>query len=129
MYNVNINCVIFGVNIGLNKKCILSLNKEDIKFPKMVLKLDDLNDINNNIIKFLKTYIFINELELIPQIISFNNPILNDENNNNEINTVYGFIIDYKSSIDNSKVYWIDFDILKEHKYSTVIFETMQKLT
>lgn len=129
MYDINIHCIIFGVNAGLNKKCILSFNSQDIEFPKLALMPEHTENINSNIIQFLKRYIFINELELIPQIISFNNQVLNEHHNKNEINTVYGFIVDYKSSIDNSKVHWIDFDILKEHKYSTVVFETMQKLS
>lgn len=129
MFNINIHCVIFGVNISLNKKCILSSNKEDIEFLKLNLQPIHINDINNSIIKFLKQFIFINELELIPQIITINNNLLKSTSNiEDEINIVYGFIIDYKSSIDTNNVNWIDFDILKEHKYSTVIFETMQKL-
>lgn len=129
MFNINIHCVIFGVNISLNKKCILSSNKEDIEFLKLNLQPIHINDINNSIIKFLKQFIFINELELIPQIITINNNLLKSTPNiEDEINIVYGFIIDYKSSIDTNNVNWIDFDILKEHKYSTVIFETMQKL-
>lgn len=129
MFNINIHCVIFGVNIKLNKKCILSSNKEDIEFPKLNLQPIHINDINNSIIKFLKQFIFINELELIPQIITINNNLLKSTTNiEDEINIVYGFIIDYKSSIDTNNVNWMDFDILKEHKYSTVIFETMQKL-
>jgi len=129
MFNININCVIFGVNINLNKKCILSLNKEDIQFPKLNLQSAHINDINGSIIQFLKNFIFINELELIPQIITINNALLKSTSNiENEINIVYGFIIDYKSSIDTNNVHWVDFDIFKEHKYSPVIFETMQKL-
>lgn len=129
MFNINIHCVIFGVNINLNKKCILSSNKEDIEFPKLNLQPIHINDINHSIIQFLKQFIFINELELIPQIITINNNLLKSTPNiEDEINIVYGFIIDYKSSIDTNNVNWIDFDILKEHKYSTVIFETMQKL-
>lgn len=128
MFNININCVIFGVNVALNKKCILSLNESDIEFPKLSLQEDQTDDINTSIVKFLKNFIFINDLELIPQIITLNHSILKSSDVP-EINVVYGFIIDYKSSIDTSKVYWLNFDILKEHKYSSVIFEVMQKLS
>jgi hypothetical protein len=62
----------------------------------------------------------------MPQMISFNQDSLNTDQDTLE--TVYGFIVDYESNINNEIAYWIDFDPLKEHKLSTVLLETMQKL-
>lgn len=125
MFKVNIHCVVFGVNESLNKRCILSTNKQDIVFP--VMELTDAEKINNQVIAFLKQYIFVNDLVLIPQIINLHSPILNTEKD--VLNIVLGFITDYNSSIDNTQVYWLDFDLMKEHKFSPIIFETIQKLT
>lgn len=125
MFKVDLHCIIFGVNASLNKRCILSTNKEDISFPVMQLKNTD--KINNQVIEFLKQYIFVNDLVLIPQIINIHSPILNSEND--VLNIVFGFIVDYNSSIDNTKVCWLDFDLMQEHKFSPIIFETIQKLT
>lgn len=124
MFDINIYCIVFGVNEPLNKKCILSTSKEDIQFPKMVL--ENLDKINNQITSFLKEFIFVNDLVLIPQIISLHSPLLNEESN--KLNIIYGFIVDYNSSIDTSKVQWLDFDPMVEHKFSPIIFETIQKL-
>ena len=125
MFNINIHCIIFGVNKHLNKKCILSTTKEDIKFPYM--QLNSVDQINNQIIAFLKTFIFVNDLVLIPQIINLNSVVLNTEENT--LDMVFGFIIDYNSSIDTSKVHWLDFDPTIPNKFSSIIFETIQKLT
>lgn len=126
MFNININCVIFGVNELLNKRCILSTSAEDIIFPKFSLDVDNVKQLNQHIIAFIKNYIFVNDLELMPQMISFNHGVLSTEPLTLE--TVYGFIVDYNSSIDHTKVHWIDFDPLKEHKLSLVLFDTIQKL-
>lgn len=127
MFDINIHCVVFGVNPGLNKRCILSIKAEDIDLPNFKLSVDQASNINQAIIDFLRQYVFVNELELLPQMININSPTLKTEDS--ILQTVYGFIIDYKSSIDSSKVQWIDFDPLQEHRLSPVIFETMQKLS
>lgn len=127
MFDVNINCVVFGVNASLNKRCLLSINFEDLQFPQFKLESSQIDNINQSIINFLRQYIFVNELELLPQIISVNSSTLNTTDSTLEM--IYGFIVDYNSSIDSSKVRWMDFDPLTEHRLSTVIFETMQKLS
>jgi hypothetical protein len=127
MFDVNINCVVFGVNPLLNKRCILSTNFEDIELPNFKLQVEQARNINQSIINFLRQYVFVNELELLPQMVNINSEVLKTEDSILQI--VYGFIVDYKSSIDPSKVKWIDFEPLQEHKLSPVIFETMQKLS
>lgn len=124
MFNINIHCIVFGVSEPFNKRCILSTTKDDINLPFMSLK--NTNNINSQIIEFLKDFIFVNDLVLIPQIINIHSSILNKENNT--IDMLFGFIIDYRSSINETKVFWIDFDPMVEHKLSPIFFETMQKL-
>jgi hypothetical protein len=127
MFNINVHCIVFGVNELLNKRGILSTNNEEITLPSFELNTENIKEINKAIISFLKTYIFINELILIPQIININCKDLNKEPNT--LDMVFGFVIDYNSSIDNNKVFWLDFNPLVEHRLSNIIFETIQKLT
>lgn len=126
MFDININCVVFGVNTTLNKRCILSTSFDDIELPSFKLLPEQVSNINLSIIDFLRQYIFVNELELLPQMITMNSTDM--VTIDLVLQTVYGFIVDYKSSIDSSKVRWVDFDILEEHRLGPVIFETMQKL-
>jgi len=127
MFIINVHCIVFGVSTLLNKRCILSLNKDEINFPKFKLETKDIKNINQSIIDFLKQYIFVNDLVLMPQIINLNSPILNNEEN--ALDIVFGFIVDYQSSLNKDLVHWIDFDPMVENKFSTVLFETMQKLS
>lgn len=127
MFNININCVVFGVNELLNKRCVLSTSPTEIILPKFSLDQNQIKQLNKNIITFVKNYAFVSDLELMPQMISFNHDVLNSDPLTLE--TVYGFIIDYNSNIDPAKCYWIDFDPLKEHRLSVVLFDTMQKLS
>jgi hypothetical protein len=127
MFNINVHCIVFGVNELLNKRGILSTNNEEITLPSFELNTENIKEINKAIISFLKTYIFINELILIPQIINIDCKDLNKEPNT--LDMVFGFVIDYNSSIDNNKVFWLDFDPLVEHRLGNIIFETIQKLT
>jgi|688.fasta_scaffold05897_32 hypothetical protein len=126
MFNVKIHCIIFGVNEKLNKRCILSVRPDDIELPYLTLDETNYSDLNENLVKFLKEYIFVNDLVLIPQFTTINSKILNTEPNT--LDVVFAFIVDYTSNIDDNKVYWLNFDPLIEHKLSPIIFEAMQKL-
>ena len=106
---------------------MLSTDTQEIVLPHFPLTSETLDHINETIIKFLKQYIFINDLELIPQLINIHHSALS--RNQNSLEIIYGFIIDYNRSIDPTKCYWIDFDPMKENKFSTLFFETMQKLS
>lgn len=126
MFNINAHCVLFGVNEHLNKRAILSTSQEEIIFPVLSFDESSILKINESIIAFLKNYIFVSDLILIPQIINLNSSTLNQ--NSTTLEMVFGFIVDYNSSIDPSKAFWIDFDPMKECKLSPIIFETIQKL-
>ena len=127
MFNANLNCVIFGVNESLNKRCILSTDNSDFMLPKIKLEYSFLDSINEKLIKFLNEYILVNPLELMPQLINIHHKSLETDSETLEI--VYGFIVDYNSSINSEKAYWIDFDPVKEYKLSHLFFETIQKLS
>ena len=119
MFNVKINCIIFSTNINLNERYILSLDSTKLVFPSFDLSQSHLDNIEYEIIQFLKNLVFVNDLELLPQLININSKVLSEENNTLNI-------INHTKNINNS--YWLAFDILKEQTYSQLIFETIQKL-
>lgn len=124
MFNVKINCIIFSTNINLNERYILSLDSTKLVFPSFDLSQSHLDNIEYEIIQFLKNLVFVNDLELLPQLININSKVLSEENNT--LNIIYASIINHTKNINNS--YWLAFDILKEQTYSQLIFETIQKL-
>jgi hypothetical protein len=125
LFHIKLNCIVFGVDIALNKKCILSLEEENIVFPNFKINSDNINDIEKTIITNLKEYVFVSDLELIPQLINIHSKNLSKDTNTVEV--VYGFIINHTLNINNC--YWIDFNPIKENPLSPVLFEVMQKLT
>jgi hypothetical protein len=124
MFNLKIHCVVFSTNINLNKRFVLSSDPNNIVFPCFDLSIEHLKDINHQIIEFLKSFVFVSDLELLPQIINIHHGDLSE--NPNDINTVYGFIINHTDSLNNA--HWIEFELLKEQKISPVLFEVIQKL-
>ena len=126
-FDINIHCVVFGTDIPNNKTYILSTQKEDISFPSFVLTMDNITDLDNYLIKFLKNYIFVNDLELIPQLITLNSiDIVNSETDINTLNTIYGFIVNHTHSINNC--YWLNFEYKEPMKYGNLLLEVIQKL-
>lgn len=126
-FNININCVVFGVSEQLNKKCVLSTDKTNIVFPKLALNTNHLDKINENIISFLKEYIFVSDMELIPQFINIHSKLLQTDINTLEV--VYGSIVTYNNNINPSCAFWIDFDMLKEEPVNAILYEVIQKLS
>ncbi|MFM7795448.1 MAG: hypothetical protein ACKO7N_01650 [Candidatus Nitrosotenuis sp.] len=125
-FKVNLNCIVFSTNITLNQRLVLSLDKEKIIFPSLYLNSDNLNHLDDTLIQFLKQYVFVSDLELLPQLISLDNSILNNDPNNATLNVVYGFIVNHTNSLNNA--FWVEFQLLKEQPYSNLLFEVIQKL-
>ena len=124
MFNVNLNCVVFSTNISLNKRLIFSLDPQQIVLPSLPLSTEVLDNVQGSLIKFLKQYIFINDLELLPQLIYIHSPVLSKDDSS--LNIIYGFLVPYTLSINNG--FWVEFQLLQEQTYSQLIFEVMQKL-
>lgn len=128
-FRVYLNCVIIATNIPINKKYILSLNQKDIILPFFELNND--NKVNTEqylISKLRENYIFVSELELIPQLISLNFPVLNPENKKykNHIDVIYAFLVDHTNNINNA--HWVEFDYMESNAYTSLICEVVQKL-
>ncbi|NDC71876.1 MAG: hypothetical protein EBZ62_00275 [Sphingobacteriia bacterium] len=107
----------------------MSTQNEEIVFPSFGLTIENVTDLDNHIIKFLKEYIFVSDLELSPQLITLNSIHMiknNIEEEKNQLNTVYGFIVNHTNSINNC--YWTYFDYTQPMTYSNLLFEVIQKL-
>lgn len=123
-FKVKISFVIFGTNIEINKKYVLSLEEKDIIFPYIELSKEYLSNLDEKIVESVKKYVYVNDLELLPQLITLNNVDLPQEDNT--INVVYGFVINVTPNINN--VYWYEFDFLQPNKYTNLLLEVIQKL-
>jgi hypothetical protein len=124
-FNINCYCVVLSTDIPNNKKYILSLDKDNIVLPKIPATLEVIKNTNQTLMDYLKDLkIADNDLSLIPQIISLHSSYIEGEDN--DINTVYGFLVDYHTDIKDS--YWISFEYTEPNKYSNLIFDVIQKL-
>lgn len=126
LFRININAVIFSTDIPNNKKYVLSTNDKDIQFPVLTLDKTNISSINTNLINYLKNYVFVSDLELLPQIISTHSELISVNDDIPTLNMIYGFVINHTGSLNNS--YWIEFDYLNTVPYSSIIFEVIQKL-
>lgn len=120
-YKVNIKPIVLTVRPDLNKRYILSSDKDTWVSPVIPLDHELLTDIGNKLIYKMKEFVFTNELELLPQIIK-----IDHDNAMNDLNIIYGFIIPYTNSLNNC--FWIEFDFNVEQPYSKLIIEVAQKL-
>ena len=121
-YKIIIKPVVLTTQIELNKQYVLS--SSDKEWKPITFHLDDsmLEDINYKIIEKMKTYIFVNDLELVPQLINIKKSIAED----NAIDVIYGFVVGFTNNIN--KCFWLEFNVLEEKEYSNLILEVIQKL-
>jgi hypothetical protein len=121
LFKLNIRPVILTISRELNQRYILSTDSSDWIAPSFEMNTETLLDLDNKIIKKIKEFVFTNELELMPQLIN-----IKPGSNTNEIDVIYGFIIEYTTSLNNC--FWIEFDFAQEKPYSNLILEVAQKL-
>lgn len=124
-YTISINCVVLSTDITNNKQFVLSLSKDSIEFPNFLCDNDFLDNQEIYLSKFLKKYIFVNEAELMPQLICIDSKYISD--NKDRINLVYGFVTSKTTSISDD-VNWFEFSYQEPNPYSNILFEVTQKL-
>lgn len=124
-YTINIQCVVLSTDIANNKQFVLSLSKDQIEFPSFQCDSNFLNDTEEYLIQYLKQYIFVSDIELLPQLINLDTKYIS--NNDDTINIIYGFITTKTSSI-GSDANWFEFDYQQPNPYSNILFEVTQKL-
>lgn len=121
---VKIYLVVLATDIPDNKQFILSLDKETISLPNIILSNHTLLNLEKNLVKEVQKFVFANELELVPQLITINSQHI--QTDPNELNCVYAFVITKTNNINDS--HWIEFSYGEPNKYSNLIFETIHKL-
>jgi hypothetical protein len=123
LFNINIKPIILTTRIDINKRYILSAS-ENVWTP-ILLNVEDnmLDNLEQQIITMLKNFIFVNDLELLPQIIS----VKPNKEQPNTIDLIYGFLVNYTESLNNC--FWVEFNLDEEKEYSLLILEVIQNLT
>jgi hypothetical protein len=124
-YLVKINCVILSTDIQNNKQYILSTDKDSLKLPEYIIDKNSLSKIDISLVEYLKNnYIFVNELELLPQIITLHSKDL--DSTEETLNCVYGFVVSKTSNINNC--FWQSFNLAENQEHAGLILEVIQKL-
>jgi len=121
-YSLQARCVILSTDIKNKKQYVLSLENENIVFP--VFNFDDdetFQDKESKVIEFLRKYVYVSQLELIPQIINFDKKEKDDI-----VNITYGFVINHTNNINNC--FWYEFQYDVPNIYSNLLFEVTQNL-
>lgn len=129
-YTVKIACVLLSTEVCKNKQFVLSLDKENIQVPILDVNDEFLANPPLYLVKKLKEYIFVSDMDLIPQLISIKQTLkIEPEENhtsNKDMYIVYGFLVPKSYNLNN--VHWIEFDYQTPNKYSHILFEVTQKL-
>lgn len=122
---IKANLVILTVNYQNGKTYILSEDDKSISVPYLEITNDNkstLNkDVNTKIIEYLPK---VNELELIQQIVTHHNGLL--DKGNDELNMVFGYLVSFVPSSES--MHWIELDWRKPNELHKVLFEVAQRL-
>jgi hypothetical protein len=118
--------VVLSTDIANNQQFILSLDELKIELPFLDLTHTETLNIEDSIRTYLKGLVVVSDLEMIPQLISINDPFLPNKLSNS-IYIVYGFLISLTPSLNNC--YWHEFQYMKSTEYSNLIFRTIQSLS
>lgn len=124
-FDVKINLVVLATDLPTNKKYILSLSQDDIVLPTLSPSKTEALNTNKFVIDYLQSLkVSSHNIVLVPQIVCLDSQhIVSDEQT---INPVFGFVVDYYPNIINA--YWNEFDYAIPNKYSNLIVEVVQKI-
>lgn len=125
-FGVKIYCVLLSTDIPNNKQYILSSSKDSIDIPYFNLEKSMVPNLEMDIISKMKEFIFVSDIELLPQLISLHSSQI--EVVENSLNVVYGFLVKYTTNINTEKVSWQEFNYLNPNKYSNLIMQVIQNL-
>lgn len=124
-FKIRILYVVLSTDIPNNKRYIMSLDKDSVKLPHLDCTKDNLEKLDLSIIEHLKKLIFVNELEMIPQLISVNDKFITDKEPD-IFYVVYGFVLSFSPNLNNCT--WKEFSYLQPNEYSNLIFKVIQNL-
>lgn len=124
-FNIIIQYVILSTDIAQNKKYVLSLDNEKIRLPYLKCDKSNIENINIEIINHIKNFIYLSDMELIPQIVSFNDSSIPNKTDNTAY-IIYGFLVRFTPSINSC--YWKEFDYFKPNEFTQLIVKVIQNL-
>lgn len=124
--NFSIKCYLIILSIESSDLKHYILLNNDNSLPSFYVNRDIINNLEKYANEAAANLVFADSIELMPQLINFNSPNISNKDDN-ELNIVYGFIIDYTKNIHDN-VIWQEFSYAKPDKYSDIIFEVSQKL-
>lgn len=126
LLNVNINCVVLSTDIPQNKKYILSLDRDKIVLPTIQCTTSNIENLSQTITQYLRDIILVSEMEMLPQLISANEPLLPNKNLES-MDIVYGFLVSFSPNLNNS--FWVEFDHITPNAYTPLIIKVIQNLS
>lgn len=128
---VRILCVVLSADLAQNRRLFLSTSKTDTVLPQFYIESNQVEDVRSLIIEYMKNFLAVNPIDLMPTIISVNPssiPIHIKEEKTLDI--VYGILTPYDPKVVNDeKVVWQEFSLVMPSPYSNLIFEVLQNLS
>lgn len=126
MFNVVIQYVILSTDIAQSKKYVLSLDDQQIKFPQLECNKSNVENISVELIKYIKNFIYLSDIELIPQLVCFNDISIPNKKENT-VYLIYGFVVRFTPSINNC--FWKEFDYFKPNESTPLLVKVIQNLS
>lgn len=124
-FQIKIQYIVLSTDIPNNKTYIMSTNKDQLVLPEFECDTSNINKIETSLVDHLKTLIFVNEMEMIPQLVSFNDECIPNKTDNT-VDVVYCFVLSLTPNLNNC--YWQEFNYTEPTEYSNLIFKAIRQL-
>lgn len=129
MLDLNCKLLIICPDLSTKSNLVLSLDKESIVFPSIMLDITAIRNINTIITSALKQLIpNIHPLDIFPKLHTLHSVEIEKEmNTDNVVYPVYSILVGqkYKTS---SICDWIPFDIINATKYNYTLATVLQEI-
>lgn len=124
----NVNLIFFTTDEENNKQYVLSTNKDQIEIPYLTLNEETKKDVENTVGEYIRqNLLFLNDIELMSQLISLNEEILSEDPET--VSSVYGFVIPKETQINKDVVEWFEFNLYDENnKYASLFIDVIRSL-
>lgn len=124
-FGIRIHYIVLSTDIPNNKTYLLSIDKEILKLPSFEANSENINDIEKHLVEHLKNLVFTNEMEMIPQLISFNDSFIPNKVSD-VVDVVYCFVLTLTPSLNGC--FWKEFNYSEPSEYSNLIFKAIREL-
>jgi hypothetical protein len=126
-FALNCHMVLISADISSMKHYVLSDSPDKVEIPVLQLSHKDVKNIDKTIIDFMQERVFVSELELMPQLVNLHTHSI-PSSKKDQLNLVYGFVINYTNSINNEKAHWVEFNYNTPCEFGDMISEVIRKL-